>query len=278
MPKRNLETLEMEGGNTSTPSISNKRSKKRVVPSCRWIFTWNNYPDIAVETLETIFKFFDIEYIFGKEVAPETGTPHLQGYIEAPIKIRPVEKLQLPKQISWRKAKGKRGHNIPYCSKDGQAYYSQALKPRRQLQLIEPDRDWQKKVIEIVDSPPNDRDIYWFWEGKGGVGKTCLCKWLVKKRGAIVLGGKAADIRNGILQYVEKYGYTPELVVINITRSQEKYVSYEGLENIKDMLFYSGKYEGGMVCDAAPHLIVFANFSPNFYQLSEDRWKIEEIV
>ena len=265
---RELETLETGGGNTIPPPV-------RVVPSKRWCFTYNNYPDDAVERLETVFGSFSIDYIFGKEVGEE-GTKHLQGYIEAPIKIRPIEKLGLPKEIHWEKTRGTRIQNITYCSKDGDYVHSLALKPPRQMKLIEP-RGWQLEVVEIAKAEPNERDIYWFWEQTGGVGKTVLCKYLIKKHGAIVLGGKAADIKNGIVTYVEKHGSTPELVVVNLTRSTEGYVSYEGLESIKDMMFYSGKYEGGQVCGPCPQLIVFANFCPDYGKLSMDRWKVTMI-
>lgn len=269
MTKRKLETLETsEEGNTKPP-------QKRCVPSKRWCFTFNNYDPDDVETLETNFKSFDIEYIFGEEVG-EKGTPHLQGYIECPIKIRPIEKLDLNKSISWRRAKGNKLHNINYCSKDGKFYYSPKMKPPRQLKLIEP-RGWQLKVLDIIKEEPDDRTIHWYWDN-GGTGKTSLCKYLIMKHEAIVLGGKATDIKNGILTYYNKEGYTPDLIVVNITRSMEQFVSYEGLENIKDMMFYSGKYEGGQICGPSPHLIVFANFEPDKTKLTNDRWKITELI
>ena len=62
-----METMETEGGNTKPPP------KKRCVPSKRWCFTWNNYPSDAMETLETIFKELDIEYLVGREVGEGTG-------------------------------------------------------------------------------------------------------------------------------------------------------------------------------------------------------------
>lgn len=268
MPKRKLETLETSEGNTSPP-------KKRIVPSKRWCFTRNNYADDELETLETLFKLHDVEYIIGKEVG-DNRTPHLQGYIECPNKIRPIEKFKLT-TYHWEKSKGNRGQNILYCSKDGDFVNSPLLKPRRPLVLITP-RGWQVDVLKIIENDPDDRTLHWFWEHKGGVGKTAMCKYLIKKHGAIVLGGKAADIKNGIVTYYSKTGYTPELIVVNLCRSMEEFVSYEGLESMKDMMFYSGKYEGGQVCGACPHVIVFANFEPNTLKMSKDRWQINEIA
>ncbi len=51
----------------------------------RWIFTLNNYTDVEVDGLKKEKVFFSF-LLFGKEVAPTTGTPHLQGYFELPKK------------------------------------------------------------------------------------------------------------------------------------------------------------------------------------------------
>lgn len=268
--KRSLETMETEGGNTNPPP------KKRCVPSKRWCFTWNNYPSDGLETLETIFRTFTIDYVIGREVG-EHGTPHLQGYIECKQKIRPVEKLKLPQSIHWEKCKGGRRANLDYCTKDGDYVHSAKLKPPRPLRLITPRDGWQKDIVELVKTEPDDRSIHWYWDEVGAIGKTSLCKYLTVKYGAITLGGKAHDIRNGIVEYVKTNGNTPDIVLVNLTRSMEQYMSWEGLENIKDMYFYSGKFEGGMVCGPPPHLIVFANFPPAANKLSADRWHITKL-
>ena len=51
-------------------------------------------------------------------------------------------------------------------------------------------------------------------------------------------------------------------------------ISYDGIEEIKDMMFYSGKYEGGMVVGKCPRFIVFANNPPIFEKMSADRWRV----
>lgn len=48
----------------------------------RWVFTWNNYPGIWKDTLNLLFVNFDAEYMIAEEeIAPSTGTKHIQGYI-----------------------------------------------------------------------------------------------------------------------------------------------------------------------------------------------------
>ena len=109
--------------------------------------------------------------------------------------------------------------------------------------------------------------------GSRGTGSS----WHLKK-GAICLHGKGADVRNGVVDFYNKQGYTPNLIVFPIPRSYDTdYLSYEALENIKDMYFYSGKYEGGQICGNCPHLLVFANCPPNITKMSEDRWRVVEL-
>lgn len=272
--KRKLETLETENGNT-------KSSPKRVVPSKNWVFTYNNYPKEALETLETVFKHYGCEYIFGEEVGEECGTPHLQGYMEAPIKVRPIEKFKLPKQISWRKARGSDKDNNIYCSKDGKTCFSHKFRPMKPLKLLDPKDmyDWQLEILELVKEEPDDRTIHWYWSHEGNIGKTTFSKYLVAKCDATLLSGKGADVRNGVIEYCKvNMGRTPEFVVFPIPRSfSQEYISYEAIENIKDMFFYSGKYEGGSVCGNCPHVIVFANHPPDMLKLSSDRWNIVNI-
>lgn len=69
----------------------------------------------------------------------------------------------------------------------------------------------------------------------------------------------------------------PKIIVFDIERSRENFVSYGGIEEVKNGLFFSPKYEGGMCIYNSPHIFVFANFPPDETQLSEDRWNIINI-
>jgi hypothetical protein len=54
-------------------------------------------------------------------------------------------------------------------------------------------------------------------------------------------------------------------------------VNYGAIEQIKNGLLFSGKYEGGQCVFNQPHVIVFANAEPKEEQMSMDRWDIREI-
>lgn len=94
--------------------LGNTKTKTRVNPSKYWCFTLNNYTMEHLEHLEHSLSK-DL-YIIGKEVG-ESGTKHLQGYIEFHKRVRPVEHIGI-KEIHWERTKGSREDNIRYCSKD----------------------------------------------------------------------------------------------------------------------------------------------------------------
>lgn len=251
-------------------------AKVRVTPAKRWCFTWNNYPGNVFETLEQMAQSFELEYIFGKEVG-ENGTEHIQGYIESETKFRPVEKLKLDKTIHWERAKGTKLANVKYCSKDGNAIYSRGCRPPRKIKIIEDLKPWQERVVKLVTDEPDDRTIHWFWEASGGVGKSSLVKYLCVKFGALVVAGKATDMKFQISKYVEKHGEGPDIVIFDVPRSNIGYVSFTGMEEIKNGCFASNKYESNMIVCNSPHLLVFANSPPVLDMMSRDRWNVQEI-
>lgn len=269
-----MEQAGTRGGNTITPRVlSHSKSKKR-----RYAFTLNNYTDDDWNKLPINFK--DALYIFGKEVG-ESGTPHIQGYIEY-ANPRSFEKIKdlLPK-AHIESAKGDRKSNYLYCSKDGD-FITNITGIKQPEKIYDPMEElsplpWQKNILNIIENDCKDRTIHWYWEETGGAGKTTLCKHLCLKYNCIVVNGKQNDMFNAILQYKATNECYPKVVLIDIPRSSINYVSWGAIEKIKDGLFYSGKYEGGMVIMNTPHVICFANSEPDEEKLSLDRWRIINI-
>jgi hypothetical protein len=272
------------GGNTNSPPVVEEMKKKRVSGALRWIFVWNNYPSDWLAQMAQTLEGSEWGATF--EIG-ESGTPHIQGYCEFPTKVRPIGYRGCPKEVHWGDKKGKpckmdRLNNLRYICKKTSIWVPEStlnpVKPKREIKIWPCDLDWQKGILEIIKEDPDERTLHWYWSDKGGTRKTSMCKYLVMKHEALILGGKAADCRHGIAAYYEKNGECPELVVINIPRSfGAEYVSYEAFENIKDMLFFSGKYEGCSIIGNCPHVIVFANFEPNEEKMSENRWKVNNV-
>lgn len=263
------------GGNINPPRVKDKR------PSCalNWLFTWHNYPEDWQAILVPEFQNNkNIKgYVAGKEICPKTKTPHLQGYMEFINKARPMGLL--PKQVWWKAARGNRNQNFSYCVKDedyvnwGSVRYT----PPYTVNIVL--RPWQDEIRETCIKQPDDRTIYWYWEPYGCAGKTTFQKWMfLNLDGVVVLGGKAADIKNGVIEFEEKTGHLPKIVLINIPMCQDSdHVSWQGIEEVKDMFFFSPKYHGGQVCGYNPHVFIFSNEEPPRQKLSMDRWVIRRI-
>lgn len=245
---------------------------KRISASKYWCFTLNNWKK---EELDEIINICGSnKYCIGEEIG-EKNTPHLQGYVGFDKKFRPFETFP-NKRISWRKCKGNLDQNTAYTTKDG-IIHSNFYKP---LRLLHPDHfyPWQKDIIDLISTPANDRSIYWYWEPTGKSGKTAIAKFICTKYNAIVVSGKSTDCKNGILQYYNSKKIYPEIIIFDIPRCNVNYISYEAMESIKNGLFFSGKYEGGMCIFNCPHVICFANEEPNTNELSTDRWEIKRIL
>lgn len=80
-------------------------------------FTLNNYTDSDEKVLEKV----DCTYIvYGKEEAPSTGTPHLQGYVYFKSnRGLPGVIAALPRRCHVEPARGTALQNYEYCSKSG---------------------------------------------------------------------------------------------------------------------------------------------------------------
>lgn len=254
---------------------SSKRSKesgntKQTPPARKWCFTLNNWTKEELALLVAKFQFQQDKYIIGQEKGEE-GTPHLQGYVHFKVKCRPLS-LGLTKRIHWEKCKGSELQNIEYCSKDGKYDTNFPFVPEP-LKILKDDElyKWQKDIVDIVKEKPDDRTIHWFWEPDGNVGKTTFAKYLVAKYGAVCVAGKGNDIL-----YVAAENNS-KLYIFDLVRSKEQYISYEAMEQIKNGLFMSGKYEGKMIARNSPHIICFANFEPAKEKLSKDRWYIKKL-
>jgi len=263
-------------GNTRLPP-----KKKQISPSKHWRFTFNNYTETDIKELISNSSNSSIIYVFQEEIAPSTGTPHLQGHMSFPDKVRP--KNLFSTKLSWRKST-KVKQSIAYASdpkkrKPGGRIWNQGIKIKKPIKILDATKlyNWQKKIIDVIIAEPNDRTIYWYWETIGCVGKSTFCKYLVVKHEALILSGKGSDMKYGIVKYVEKHGDYPEIIILDIPRSCEGYISWAGIEEIKNACFFSPKYEADMVVGNCPHLICFANFKPDTSKISEDRWDITEI-
>lgn len=250
-----------EGNNELQPSIKLKKIRGR-----KWfitIFDFNTKIQSFIESAKN--------WIWCKEVCPTTKRDHWHAFVEFEnAKTKYVMAKNLGKgQIE--KAKGKLKECCNYAMKDGN-YRTNIVLPKP-LKLITNLYDWQKKIIELIKTEPDDRTVNWYYSMEGNKGKTQLIKYLVVNHKALVIGGDAKSIANGLKNYHEEHSIYPEVVCMNLARDV-KNLSYKGLEQIKDGLVVNTKYECSQHVFNSPHLLVFANMRPNEKKLSIDRWNI----
>lgn len=265
--------MESSTKNTQDTALCNtKRSRA-------WCFTWNNYTIQDIQYLVENIGTHCTKYVFQEERGIKDNTKHLQGvvYFKNPKMFTTIKK-QLPK--CHLEPCRNFNASIKYCSKKntrcgklytkGIGYLAEIKDPLEDKEFY----PWQISICEILSKDPDDRTILWVVESKGNTGKTSLAKHLCLKykEEILYMTGKCADIKYGVTKFLEKHRL--RVAIFDYTRSIEKFVSYEGLENVKNGILYSTKYESGQCIFDSPHVLVFSNFKPETDKLSRDRWKI----
>jgi Mor family transcriptional regulator len=127
----------------------------------------------------------------------------------------------------------------------------------------------QTKILQIIADRPDDREVNWIYDEDGNTGKSYLSKYLQLTEDLYyITGGKQNDIL---------YGYEgQEIVIIDLARTYADNLEhiYTIIENLKNGMYLSTKYETIQKIFKVPHIIVMANFKPDRTKLSRDRWNI----
>jgi hypothetical protein len=185
-------------------------------------------------------------------------------------------------KIHWEKCKNIKA-SIVYCSKEdsrtGEQFFHNIRIPKK-VKILDDSKlyNWQKDIIKIIEEEPDDRTINWFWEYSGCAGKSTFCKYLAVKHHALIVGARASDMKYMIVKYEEEHGVYPDIIIMDISRSTDiSEIDYDGIEQVKNGLFMSSKYECCQVIMNSPHIICFANERPVECNMSSDRWNIVSI-
>jgi len=130
-----------------------------------WCFTIPNYTDEVLLHLQLLFEG-DPRFAYavvGREVAPTTGTPHLQGYVRLRSRIRFASLRALLPQCHLSRARGTPQQNFDYCSKDGNfdEWGTRPAVSQGRRTDFEEFRDWlrgldhQPSDLELIDEFPS---------------------------------------------------------------------------------------------------------------------------
>lgn len=290
----------------------------------RWVFTLNNYNDDHINALASL----ECVYLcYGKETAPSTGTPHLQGFV---VFANARHRTAVVAEIGgghWSPANGTSKQASDYCKKDGDFVERGELPvnqgKRKDMERIvdwldefiadnkraptereiareqpvavlrkidinrlarlrapppvirsgEP-RDWQADLENELSTDADDRSVIFYVDSEGGKGKTWFQQWLVSEKPdrVQILGvGKRDDMC---------FAIDPDksIFLVNVPRGGMEFLQYTVLEQLKDRMVFSTKYQSVMkVLPQNVHVVVFSNEHPDMTKMSEDRYVIRSM-
>jgi len=84
-----------------------------------WCFTVNNYVQNDIEKIEEMFSHGHFNYIVYGIEAGESGTPHLQGYVQLKKKLRLAQvKTLISSRAHLEVQRGSVMQAVMYCKKD----------------------------------------------------------------------------------------------------------------------------------------------------------------
>lgn len=255
-----------------------------------WCFTCNNPPSREPTAVIELFLALRAKYVFQLETG-DSGTEHFQGVFSLPYK----KGFQRIVSLSTQALPGAHFEackdieaSVAYCQKgegrvagpwagggDGFALHRAPTDSYQEEKATQ----WQKDLLSLLRQPPHPRHIHWYYESIGGVGKSCMARHIVgfaHAGRAIIVSGRAADIRYRFLQHSIEHG-APTVVVVDIPRVAQGHLSVAAVESLKNGIISSGKYEGGQLVFDPPHVIVFSNDPPPWSSMSLDRWQCKLI-
>lgn len=202
----------------------------------RFCFTWNNWDEHALELCRSLAydDDFPVRYVcWSQEIAPTTGTPHLQGYVvfRHAVRFKAVCQLLYAAHVIVSSKDATTADNVRYCSKGRmlngvdtfEEYGDRPLdvEEQRIVQSTKRQVDWQavkdaaksgnleaipasifvrsystlSKIAAAYAIPPPPRDeLFNFWIcGPSGIGKSMLGKHRIKELGFSVFYKPAND-------------------------------------------------------------------------------------
>lgn len=272
----------------------------------RWDFTYflpKDEGDTKTEPVDYAVKIQQMldryckQYIFQCERTPTTDRLHMQGYLNLTKKITKdslgrMFGLHMP-GVSVRPASDAGTEALKtYCMKsdtrvagpwkDHKASQTDKEKPTLwDVPVVNGDPlfRWQQTIYdEVKDKCYDNRTINWVVDLTGRIGKSSLAKYLYHTLGIPILPyAKASDLVNFVYEHCGKLAYFFDLNRTKPTDFTSNDI-YSTLETIKNGMIFNGKYKTGIKMMDPPHVWVFANFCPNVQKLTNDRWKIWEVL
>lgn len=138
-------------------------------------------------------------------------------------------------------------------------------------QLVTGDmRNWQRELDTIINEAPNDRQVIFVVDPDGNKGKSWLTRYWFTTRDDLqrLSIGKRDDLAFAI-------DISKSLFVFDIPRGQSEFIQYNILEQLKDRMIFSPKYEScTKILLSNVHVVVFMNEEPDLTKMTGDRYRL----
>lgn len=256
-----------------------------------WVFTLNNYSEDDISHLKNNDKLkTQLKYIvFGREEAPTTGTPHLQGYLYFfnAKKPKEVEKL-LGGKAYISPARGNADTNRAYCAKCDDEFFERGDLPQQgkrndicDLKELVNKGATMSEIIEVATSyqslrtaellmkyqKPRQRDkptVKWYY-GETGCGKT--------REAWEQLGYENTWCSGRNLKWWDGYSGQKNVIIDDF---RGDFCTFHELLRILDRYPYRVEIKGSSMWLNADNIIITSCFHPR--EVYETREDIEQLL
>lgn len=215
-----------------------------------------------------IFRTF-IEYGEMKQPGKRTDILHFRNMITEGQTLKNILRTsQEPKIIQLIAQYGKQFKELE------KTIYQETVKESFKIQYINTIwKPYQQKILDIIIQEPDIRQVHWIYDKYGNSGKFYLARYInITHDTYYITAGKQTDIL---------YGYDNQPIIIyDLARTQADNLDhiYTTIEQFKNGMYLSTKYETVQKIFKIPHIIILANFKPDTSKLSQDRWNITDIT
>ena len=142
-------------------------------------------------------------------------------------------------------------------------------RPKHKVQT-HPLRPWQQTLYQRLVLAPEDRCIIFIVDQTGDTGKSWFARYYtdIHDNAQIIIPGKKAD-----MAYVVRED--ARVFFLDCPRSKQgEFIQYDFLEELKNGMIFSPKYNSKVKKLATPHVVVMMNEHPDMTKLSDDRYSI----
>jgi hypothetical protein len=151
------------------------------------------------------------------------------------------------------------------------------IRDHRPKAVVEPLplRPWQQELYGKLILPPDDREIIFIVDEVGNQGKSWFARYFIQlhENAQIVVPGKKADMALIIDESMKTFFF-------DCPRSKQgDFIQYDFLEELKNGLIFSPKYESKLkYMQQKPHVVVLMNERPDMSKLSADRYCVKVLT